>query len=91
MESVLNKGLKFAILPLRLDITQILTDFRRHERSIVWKKFWHGKENYMKYKPPMFKQKIHNFPQKNIKHQKVSMIIQLQCSQTLWIPRTEIK
>ena len=65
MECVLNKGLKFAILPLRLDITQVLTDFRRHERSMVWKEFFHGKENDIPYKPPMFKQKKHNFPQKH--------------------------
>ena len=65
MECVLNKGLKFAILPLRLDITQVLTDFRRHERSMVWKEFFYGKENDIPYKPPMFKQKKHNFPQKH--------------------------
>lgn len=40
MIKVLNRGLKFAITPLKLDITQILTDFRRFERTMVWKAFW---------------------------------------------------
>ena len=29
MEELLNLGLKFAILPLKLDITQVLVDFKR--------------------------------------------------------------
>lgn len=40
MIKVLNRGLKFAITPLKLDITQILTDFRWFERTMVWKAFW---------------------------------------------------
>jgi hypothetical protein len=61
MLKVLNRGLKFAISPLRLDITQVLTDFRRFERTMIWKEFWFGKEsdNYI---PPIFKQKKTNFP-----------------------------
>ena len=39
MDKVLNRGLKFAIMPLKLDITQVLTDFRRFERDMVWKEF----------------------------------------------------
>jgi hypothetical protein len=62
MEKVLNRGLKFAILPLKLDITQILTDFRRFERTMVWREFWFGKESEKPYVPPMFKKRKHNFP-----------------------------
>ena len=36
MEDHLNLGLKFAILPLKLDITQVLTDFQAFERSMLW-------------------------------------------------------
>ena len=64
MEKVLNRGLKFAILPLKLDITQILTDFRRFERTMVWVEFWNGREQNEIYKPPIFKQKEHNFSRK---------------------------
>lgn len=44
METVLDRGLKYAVLPLRLDITQVLVDFRRYERTMVWKKLWNGKK-----------------------------------------------
>ena len=36
MLSVLNLGLNYSILPLKLDITQVLVDFRRFERSAIW-------------------------------------------------------
>ena len=62
MESVLNRGLKFAIQPLKLDITQVLTDFTRFERSMVWKEYWFGKETEETYVPPIFKKKKNNFP-----------------------------
>ena len=62
MLKVLNRGLKFAVLPVKLDITQILTDFRRFERTVVWKEFWFGNENTESYDPPMFRKKKHNFP-----------------------------
>ena len=34
MENVLNRGLKFAIIPHKLDITQVLTEFRRFDRTM---------------------------------------------------------
>ena len=57
MVKVLNKGLKFAITPLRLDITQVLTEFKRFERTLVWHEFWYGQDSEEPYKPPLFKQK----------------------------------
>ena len=65
MDRVLNRGLKFAIMPLKLDITQVLTDFRRFERAMVWKEFWYGKDSEEPYVPPIFKQKKTNFPRKH--------------------------
>ena len=64
MEDVLNRGLKFAILPLKLDVTQVLTDFRRFERTLVWKEFWHGRDtdNTQERETPTFKKKKNNFP-----------------------------
>ena len=62
MESVLNRGLKFAIQPLKLDITQVLTDFTRFERCMVWKEYWFGKETEETYVPPIFKKKKNNYP-----------------------------
>ena len=62
MVKVLNKVLKFAITPLRLDITQVLTEFKRFERTMVWQEFSYGRNSEEPYKPPLFKQKKSNFP-----------------------------
>ena len=67
MWEVLNMGLKFAILPLKLDITQVLVDFRKYERNLVWREFFFKMEdNEEEYKPPIFKTDKTNFP-KNYK------------------------
>ena len=61
MESVLNRGLNFALTPLKLDITQVLVDFHRHERTMIWKEFWFEREDGNQ-KPPIFKSKKTNYP-----------------------------
>ena len=61
MEKVLNRGLNFCILPLNLDITQVLVNHRQFERSMVWKEFWFGTEKDEK-TIPIFKIKKTNFP-----------------------------
>ena len=53
MEKVLNRGLKFAILPLQLDITQVLTEFKHFERTLMWKKFWSGRDAEESYTEPI--------------------------------------
>ena len=73
MENVLNKGLNFCILPSKLDLTQILTDFKRFERTIIWKEFWYGRETDYTRKAPIFKSKKNNLPKnyttpKNLKY-----------------------
>ena len=42
MEKVLNRGLNFCVLPLKLDLTQVLVDFKQFERTISWQEFWHN-------------------------------------------------
>ena len=64
-ENVLNRGLNFAIMPLNLDITQVLTEFRRFERTMLWHEFWFGKESEETYEPPLFKILKTNLPQKH--------------------------
>ena len=61
MNELLNLGLKFAILPLKLDITQVLVDFKRYKRSLVWKEFF-GANNDEDFSPPIFKTKKTNYP-----------------------------
>ena len=62
MTKILNRGLKFSVLPLKMDLTQLLTEFRRHERTMVWKEFWYNSENDEAYEAPIFKEKKSNFP-----------------------------
>ena len=62
MESILNKGFNFAILPLSLDITQILVDFKRFERSIVWQEYFYGKESDNERKEKIFRVQKNNLP-----------------------------
>ena len=57
MKKILNRGLKFSVLPLKMDLTQLLTEFRRHERTMVWKEFWYNSENDEAYEAPIFKEK----------------------------------
>ena len=60
METVLNCGLNFSILPLKLDITQALVNHKYFERTMIWTEFWFGNEN--EYKKIIFKNKKHNLP-----------------------------
>ena len=50
------------MLPLKLDLTEVLVDFKRFERSTNWNKFWYGWENE-KYEKPFFKKEKTNLPQ----------------------------
>ena len=62
MINLLNRGLNFAVLPLKMDLTQVLVDFKRFERSAIWHEFWYGKEKNRNYKPPIFKKQKRNYP-----------------------------
>ena len=64
MEKVLNRGLNFAIMPLKLNLTQVLVDYKRFERSVIWQEFWHGIKK-VDFKPPIFKTKKTNLPSKH--------------------------
>jgi hypothetical protein len=62
MENLLNRGLNFAILPFKLDLTQVLVDFRYFERTMIWKEFWFGREGANTLGPQIFKKKKSNLP-----------------------------
>ena len=62
MEKVLNRGLNFSILPLKLDITQTLVDFKYFERTMIWKEFWYGRDSMERKEKPIFKSKKMNLP-----------------------------
>ena len=49
MQALLNRALNFALLPLKLDITQILVDFNRFARAAIWQEFWFNREKVNHY------------------------------------------
>ena len=67
MVKLLNRGLNFSILPVKLDIKEVLVDFKRFERSAIWHEFWYGREQAKEYVKPIFSSKKNNFP-KNYKN-----------------------
>ena len=62
MKSLLNRALNFSILPLKLDITQVLVDFNRFSRAVIWHEYWYGKDTDEAYKKQIFKAKKSNLP-----------------------------
>ena len=59
----MSRGLNFAVLPKKLDITQVLVDFRKFKRSITWMEFWHGREeNNQEVERKLFKTEKTNMP-----------------------------
>ena len=62
MEKVLNRGLNFCVLPLKLDLTQLLVDFKRFERTMIWHEFWYGREQSDNINRRLFKSKKTNHP-----------------------------
>ena len=62
MENLLNRGFNFSILPLKLDLTQVLVDFKRFERSIIWHEYFYGSEDNGEFKPKIFKSNKNNLP-----------------------------
>ena len=66
MENLLNRGFNFSILPLKLDLTQVLVDFKRFERSIIWHEYFFGSESNSDSRPKIFKSNKTNLP-KNYK------------------------
>ena len=61
MQKLLNRGLNFCVLPKKLDLTQVLVDFKRFERSALWREFWFQSEQVTA-EPQIFKTKKNNLP-----------------------------
>ena len=68
MEKLINRGLNFTILPYKLDITEVLVDFKNFARSTIWHEFWFGREDSSaEQKTPIFKNTDKTNPPKNYK------------------------
>ena len=62
MKSLLGRALNFAVMPLKLDITEVLVDFNRFARAAIWHEYWHGREKDKDYKKPLFRSQKNNLP-----------------------------
>ena len=61
MEKVLDRGLNFCIQPLKLDLTQVLVDYKRFERTMIWIEYFYGDES-PSIEKPIFKTMKTNLP-----------------------------
>ena len=52
-----------------MDLTQVLVDFKRFERTLIWQEFWHGRDQTEERKEPIFKNKKRNMPKSYISSQ----------------------
>ena len=57
MKKLLNRALNFAVLPIKLDLTEVLVDFNRFSRAAIWQEYWHGKEKDDSYTKSIFRTK----------------------------------
>ena len=62
MNNLLNRALNFSLLPIKLDITQLLVDFNRFSRAVIWAEYWFEREKDKNYTAPLFKTKKLNLP-----------------------------
>ena len=62
MFSLLGRALNFSVLPLKLDITEVMVDFKRFSRAAIWQEYWHGREKDPNYKKPIFRNQKNNLP-----------------------------
>ena len=55
MERLKNSGLNYSILPNKLDITQILVEFRKYERAAIWQKFHQWRQDNREFEEHIIK------------------------------------
>jgi hypothetical protein len=69
MTRVLNRGLNFCINPLKLNLTEILVDYRKFERKLRWKEFFSDNDELQtnEWTPGVFPKEKTNLPNKNSK------------------------
>ena len=71
MIKILNRGINFCITPLKLNITEILVDYRKFERKMKWKEFWSEQDQTdNNFKPELFPKEKSNLPPKTSQNPK---------------------
>ena len=54
MDKVLNRGLNFSVLQNNIDVTQLLVDWKRFSRTMIWKEWWFGRNSEEVNETPIF-------------------------------------
>ena len=62
MKALLNRALNFSVLPVKLDITQVLVYFNRFARAAKWHEYWFGRDKDEPYSKPISKSHENNLP-----------------------------
>ena len=65
MKNLLGRAFNFAVLPLKLDITEVLVDFNKFARAAYWQEYWYNQEREEEYEKPIFKSHKSNLPNKH--------------------------
>jgi hypothetical protein len=68
MKNVLSKGLNFCVTPEQINLTELLVDFRKFERSMKWKEHFKDEIEEEEWKTEIFPKEKTNLPPKNSKH-----------------------
>ena len=55
MKALRNSALNLSVLPVKLDITQVLVDFNRFARSAIWHEYWFGRDKDEQCSKPIIK------------------------------------
>jgi hypothetical protein len=67
MKNVLSSGLNFCVTPDQINLTELLVDFRKFERSMTWKEYFKDEERNEEWKPEIFPKEKSNLPPKHSK------------------------
>ena len=81
MKKLLNRALNFALLPIKLDITEVLVDFNKYVRALIWHEYWHGKDvDKTEHTQPIFRKQKTNLPKNYTSPTALKMSTSPMCS-----------
>ena len=66
MIKLLNRGLNFCVMPAKVNLSKLMSDFRKFERKMRWTEFFSEKKDDCTYDPPIFKIEKQNLPKNHV-------------------------
>ena len=66
MIKLLNRGLNFCVMPAKVNLSKLMSDFRKFERKMRWTEFFSEKKDDSTYDPPIFKIEKQNLPKNHV-------------------------